>query len=105
MAEQSINVTRCLSLTQPWAWLVSMRFKEWETRSWKTEYRGWIAIHAAKNMPGWAKALCYENPHYRRALELYDVHHKELPLGMVLCIVRLTAIRSTNIWTPPAGSA
>jgi activating signal cointegrator 1 len=46
---------KALSLTQPWATLVAVGAKQIETRSWKTKWRGPLAIHAAKVMPGYAK--------------------------------------------------
>lgn len=39
---------RAISVWQPWASLLVTGQKEYETRSWKTDYRGPIAIHAAK---------------------------------------------------------
>ncbi len=39
---------KALSLLQPWATLVATGSKRIETRSWKTKYRGPIAIHASK---------------------------------------------------------
>ena len=47
---------RALSLTQPWASLVVEGFKQYETRSWGTKYRGPLAIAASKLYPGWAKS-------------------------------------------------
>lgn len=52
---------RALSLTQPWATLATLVVsgaKRVETRSWKTPYRGWLGIHAAKGFPAWARLLC-----------------------------------------------
>jgi hypothetical protein len=48
---------KVLSLTQPWATLVAIGAKTIETRSWPTNYRGPLAIHAAKGLPGGLKAL------------------------------------------------
>lgn len=42
---------KALTLTQPWAHLVSVGRKLVETRSWYTAYRGPLAIHAAKGLP------------------------------------------------------
>lgn len=42
---------KALTLTQPWATLVATGLKRVETRSWRTNYRGRIAIHAAKGFP------------------------------------------------------
>lgn len=41
---------KALTLTQPWATLVAIGAKRIETRSWRTNYRGLLAIHAAA---GW----------------------------------------------------
>jgi hypothetical protein len=55
---------KTLTLTQPWATLVSLGAKTFETRSWKTDYSGPLAIHAAKGFPGWAKDLCSIDDEY-----------------------------------------
>jgi hypothetical protein len=39
---------RCISLWQPWAALVVIGAKRFETRHWSTRYRGPLAIHAAQ---------------------------------------------------------
>lgn len=39
---------KALTLTQPWATAVALGSKRLETRAWSTNYRGPIAIHAAK---------------------------------------------------------
>lgn len=44
----TIEEIRVLTLWQPWASFIAHLFKEYETRSWSTSYRGKIAIHAAK---------------------------------------------------------
>jgi activating signal cointegrator 1 len=46
---------KAITLTQPWATLVAIGAKRIETRSWPTNYRGPLAIHAAKGFPKWAK--------------------------------------------------
>jgi hypothetical protein len=48
---------KAITLTQPWASLVSIGAKRIETRSWQTRYRGVLAIHAGKGLGpvgGWA---------------------------------------------------
>jgi hypothetical protein len=40
---------KVLTLYQPWATLVAIGAKKIETRSWKTDYRGPLAIHAGMN--------------------------------------------------------
>lgn len=41
---------RVLTLTQPWATLIALGAKRIETRSWSTDYRGPLAIHAAAGL-------------------------------------------------------
>lgn len=38
---------KVLSLTEPWAYLIKSKKKHIETRSWKTNYRGELYIHAS----------------------------------------------------------
>ena len=56
---------KALSLTQPWATLVATDQKRIETRSWRTNYRGPLYIHAAKRFPPHAREFAlkvYGNP-------------------------------------------
>lgn len=38
---------KALTIRQPWAWLIAAGHKDIENRSWSTQTRGLIAIHAA----------------------------------------------------------
>lgn len=42
---------KAITIHQPWAGLISIGAKRFETRGWKTNYRGPIAIHAGKKDP------------------------------------------------------
>lgn len=82
---------KALTLTQPWATLVILGIKHWETRGWFTRERGRIAVHAAK---GWTKAdraLADE----LRALSILPAD-ADLPLGAVLGTVRLDGLIRTD---------
>lgn len=91
---------KAITLTQPWATLVAIGAKKFETRSWQTSYRGPLAIHAAKGFPRWARELCMAEP-FAGALSglledcppglLYP-----LPLGQIVAVCDLTQIYSTN---------
>ena len=48
---------KAITLAQPWATLIAIGAKKIETRSWKTNYRGPLAIHAAKDIPKYAYDL------------------------------------------------
>ncbi len=42
-----MNIERALSIRQPFAWAVVANVKKTENRTWSTDYRGTIAIHAS----------------------------------------------------------
>jgi ASCH domain len=44
------NISKVISIRQPWAWLIVNGYKCVENRTWSTSYRGPIFIHAAKGM-------------------------------------------------------
>ena len=39
---------KVLSVRQPWAWLIVCGYKNIENRTWKTDYRGRLYIHASQ---------------------------------------------------------
>ncbi len=84
---------KTLTLTQPWANLVALGEKCIETRSWKTSYRGPLAIHAAKGFPGWAKKLCCDmyEPEFYSSLRVPhgNYSYPELTLGVIVCVTSL----------------
>lgn len=41
---------KALTIKEPWATLIIDGYKEYEFRSWKTNYRGKILIHAGKSL-------------------------------------------------------
>lgn len=45
----SMMKMRALSLRQPWTWLVVNGFKDIENRSWRTDHRGPLLIHASSS--------------------------------------------------------
>lgn len=72
---------KALTLTQPWATLVVHGIKTIETRSWRTNYRGWLAIHAAKSFPVEAQELCNKEPFRSFLLELGYIQSGHYPTG------------------------
>ncbi len=46
--EAAVRTGLCLSVRQPWAWLIVHGYKPIENRDWSTNVRGVIGIHAAK---------------------------------------------------------
>lgn len=82
---------KAITLTQPWATLVAIGAKKIETRSWATDYRGPLAIHAAKGFPGWAKDLVWTEPFYSSLPETKAP--LDLPLGCIVAVCRLVDCR------------
>lgn len=83
---------KALTLTQPWASLMYLLEKKNETRGWGTEYRGPLAIHAAKGYKPADEALFYNSPFFG-AFQKYGIEDfQDLPRGSILCILWLKAI-------------
>jgi len=73
-----------LSLIQPYATLVVLGLKEYETRSRPTLYHGGLYIHASKKFPKWARDLL-SLPAFRDALApLGYTSASHFPLGGVI---------------------
>jgi hypothetical protein len=53
---------KAITLYQPWATLVAIGEKTYETRSWKTDYRGELAIHSSKYFSKGLRKLCLQQP-------------------------------------------
>lgn len=77
---------RAITLWQPWATLVAVGAKRFETRSWSTRYRGPLAIHAAKRKPEFG-SLEFRNLVTRSLDDLGFT--SDLPLGVVVATCEL----------------
>ena len=69
---------KALTLYQPWATLIAIGAKKIETRSWGTNYRGPLAIHAGKNRE-W-EYLINETPFYKALSTHPTVWHMQPPI-------------------------
>lgn len=83
---------KALTLQQPWAALVAQGHKTIETRSWKTNYRGPLAIHAGKVKAdvfktGWAPWIPLM-PEYPKRYEIAP----PLEFGAVVATCRLVDV-------------
>jgi hypothetical protein len=79
---------RAISLHQPYATLISLGEKHFETRSWGTRFRGPVAIHASKGFPGYAQCAAISWP-FREVLHEHGLRVADLPFGAVVatCVV------------------
>ena len=76
-----------LTLIEPWATLIAQGRKQFETRSWKTPYRGPIAIHAGAKTD---KQFMFECG-YSMA---------DLGNGNIIAVADLVNVVSTNGFVP-----
>jgi len=74
---------KAITLWEPWASLIAVGAKQYETRSWYTQYKGEIAIHAAKV----EKFPPYE---VRAVMKEFGINPNELPYGKIVCIAEIT---------------
>lgn len=75
---------KAISIIEPWATLIVIGAKAYETRGWKTPYRGWLAIHASKKLPGYAREWFQGNRWAREAFEAAGLRLDQLPIGCVI---------------------
>jgi hypothetical protein len=81
---------RALTLLQPWASLIAVGAKRLETRSWRTNYRGPLAIHAGKGCDAWSRAV-WRLPAVQTALGRAGiVEETDLPRGCVIAVCELS---------------
>lgn len=77
---------KAVTIKQPWATLIALGEKKFETRSWATKYRGPIAIHAGKSVDKEA----FEDFYIKGTLAEHGITTwQELPTGVVLAKAEL----------------
>lgn len=82
---------KAITIMQPNAQLLALKATRYDTRTWKTNYRGPLAIHASLEFPRAARRLCRCEP-YASAL----LGNEDLPLGCIVAICDLAAVIPTS---------
>ncbi|MEK3726805.1 MULTISPECIES: ASCH domain-containing protein [unclassified Lysinibacillus] len=77
---------KAVTIKQPWATLIALGVKKFETRSWQTKHRGQIAIHAGKSID---KDACNEYWIKSTLVEHGIKSFEELPTGVVIAVADL----------------
>ena len=72
---------KAILIRQPWAWLIVQGYKDVETRTWSTKYRGPILIHAAKTLNPAFDELCQV---LREEFDIEVPPRKQLPRGGIV---------------------
>ena len=85
---ERIDGMKVLSITMPWAWFIMKFGKDVENRTWRTNYRGRILIHASKKPE---PSLCDIVFQYRAALSLENPTLRRVEIDKMLercgCII------------------
>ena len=68
---------KVITLKQPWATLVAEGYKKYEFRSWKTNYRGEIYIHAGKGVD-------------KSSMKRFESLNLEYPTSKIIAKVKIT---------------
>lgn len=76
---------KVLSMIQPWASLFVLGEAKYETRTWKTNYRGPLAIHSSKKID---KKACQER-FVQSLLYKHNLTVDTLPNGLIIAKCRL----------------
>lgn len=88
-----------LSFIQPQASALALGIITSNTRTWKRDYRGIVAIHALLHTPAYALEAAWKAPWNRVLVEL-GVMPGDLPAGAIVGVAMLTAIEvSTGGYT------
>lgn len=91
-----------ISLWSPWGALVALGEKKIETRCWPVAYRGWMAIcSTASHTPDGIAAM--NLPPIKAALDRHGLTAISMPLGSVLCMVRLVRCEKTETLIKTVG--
>lgn len=89
---------KAITIWQPWAQLVAIGAKEYETRTWAHSYRGPVAIHAGKRKQ-WDGMVIPCEPFRTPLRDAGIVTYTSLALGCVVAVGELTAIYATReLW-------
>jgi hypothetical protein len=74
---------KVITIKQPWATLIAYGYKEYEFRSWKTNYRGKLLIHAGKGID-------------KKAMDRVKHLNLEYPSSRIIASVNLNDCISVN---------
>lgn len=82
---------KAISLWQPWASAIAVGSKRLETRGWPTEYRGPLAIHAAKRQDAARHEFHTRRSLWLEALGVDELWVNELPFGAIIATCELVS--------------
>lgn len=91
---------KIITVWQPWASLIAIGEKCFETRGWRTHYRGPLGIHAGRKIDREACRM----PEIIAALKRHGItSEKNLPTGMILATAELVECWKVHLYEPDGG--
>jgi hypothetical protein len=84
---------KVITVIQPWATLIALGEKKFETRSWATKHQGDLGIHAGKKID---KTACRLEP-IRSTLAKHGYDETNLPTGVILATCKLSNCHEIHI--------
>ena len=89
-----MTTIKAVSLYEPYAWLIAIEEKKYETRDWTTKHRGLLAIHPS------SEGTDVEQWLHRSFVERFNLPNVTPPLGAFLCVVELKHVYHTQDVVP-----
>lgn len=83
---------KVITLIQPWATLVALGEKKIETRSWSTNFRGRIAIHAGKKID----RSVFGQPYYLEVFQKYSITPANIITSSIIATCRIGDVKRTE---------
>jgi hypothetical protein len=80
---------KAITILQPYAQLIAVGAKRYETRGWRANYRGRIAIHAGKKAVPGAPQDCSDALVSRYGFSSAEMQEGKMPLGAVIATADL----------------
>lgn len=87
---------KAITLHQPWASLVVIGAKRYETRPWQTRHRGPLLIHAAAGSPRYAERVMDEDIAVRLVMQKWDLDRDDMIRGAILGQVEVVTMVATD---------
>lgn len=84
---------KAITIWQPYASFITAGLKHYETRGWKTSYRGPIAIHAAQRPVGWCLKQVPPAVSDLTVSTFGKEGTRQLPVGQIIAVGELV-----NVW-------
>lgn len=96
---------KALTIYEPWASLIALEAKRFETRSWPTNYRGPLAIHAGKTIRAEFLNLAWQEPFYSTLKPLHTTVNGRRGIkyhfGCIIAIAELVDCREITLANIP----